>query len=52
MVKHLPCNAGNTGLIPGWGTKIPQASEQLNPHAIATEPMPQLDNLCTMKDPT
>ena len=21
VVKNLPCNEGNTGLIPGWGTK-------------------------------
>ena len=33
VVKNLPCNAGNTGLIPGWGTKIPHAMEQLNPRA-------------------
>ena len=25
VVKTLPCNAGNTGLIPGLGTKIPHA---------------------------
>ena len=29
-VKNLPCNAGNRDLIPGWGTKIPHAEEQLN----------------------
>ena len=22
VVKNLPCNAGDAGLIPGWGTKI------------------------------
>ena len=26
VVKSLPCHAGDTGLIPGWGTKIPHAS--------------------------
>ena len=25
MVKNLPCNAGDAGLIPGQGTKIPHA---------------------------
>ena len=28
MVKNLPCNAGS---IPGRGTKIPHAMEQLSP---------------------
>ena len=27
MVKTLPSNAEGAGLIPGWGTKIPHASE-------------------------
>ena len=26
------------GLIPGWGSKIPQAAGQLTPDATATEP--------------
>ena len=30
LVKNLPCNAGNVGLIPAWGTKIPHAAEQLS----------------------
>ena len=30
MVKNLPCNAGDVGSIPGQGTKIPQAAEQLS----------------------
>ena len=33
VVKNLPCNAGDTGSIPGPGTKIPDASGQLNSHA-------------------
>ena len=33
MVKNLPSNTGDVGLIPGWGTKIPYAGEQLSPHA-------------------
>ena len=28
---------GNVGRIPGWLTKIPQASEQLNNHTTITE---------------
>ena len=30
LVKNLPCNAGNVGLIPGLETKIPQTSRQLS----------------------
>ena len=26
VVKNLPCNTKNTGLIPGPGTKIPHAA--------------------------
>ena len=33
VVKNLPCNAGDVGLIPGQGTKIPHAWNQLSPHA-------------------
>ena len=39
VVKNLPCNAGDTGSIPGWGTKSPAATEQLSQHTTATEPM-------------
>ena len=31
MVKNTPSKAGDPGLIPGWGTKIPYAEGQLNP---------------------
>ena len=37
MVKNPPCNAGNLGLIPGWGTKIPHAVDQLSPSATTRE---------------
>ena len=37
VVKNLPCNAGDKGSIPGWGNKIPQAMEQLNPCATNRE---------------
>ena len=33
VVKNLPCNAGDVGLIPSEGTKIPHASGQLSPLA-------------------
>ena len=28
VVENPPCNAGDSGSIPGWGTKIPQALEE------------------------
>ena len=38
MVKYPPCNAGDTGLIPSWGTnKIPYATEQVSPYATIAE---------------
>ena len=37
VVKNLPCNAENTSSIPGRGTKIPHAVEQLSPHATTIE---------------
>ena len=33
VAKNWPSNAGDVGLIPGWGTKIPHAVEQPNLHA-------------------
>ena len=54
VVKNLPSNAGDMGLIPHRGTKIPQAVGQLSPHAATTEPtcsracMPQLERPCTI----
>ena len=39
MVRNLTCNAGDTGLIPGLGTKIPHASEQVSPHTATSEPV-------------
>ena len=40
MVKNLPANAGDMGLIPGWSWNVPCATEQLA-HA------PQLPGLCS-----
>ena len=36
-VKNPPYNAGDSGLIPGQGTKIPHAVGQLSPCATTTE---------------
>ena len=38
VVKNLPCNVGNTRSIPGLGTKIPFAAEQLCPCSAITKP--------------
>ena len=52
MVKNPPCNAGDAGSIPGLGTKIPPAAEQLSPHTTTTEPessgarVPPRESLC------
>ena len=35
VVENPRCNAGDSGSIPGQGTKIPSAKEQLSPHATA-----------------
>ena len=37
VVNNLPANAGDMGLAPGRGTKIPQAVEQLSQCAITRE---------------
>ena len=37
VVKNPPSNAGDAGLIPGQGTKIPHAMEQLSPCATTAE---------------
>ena len=37
MVKNLSCNAEDADSIPGWGTKIPHAVEQLSLHVTTRE---------------
>ena len=37
VVKNLPPNSGDMGLVPGWGTKIPHAAGQLNPRITIRE---------------
>ena len=39
VVKNLLSNAGDTGSIPGQGTKIPHAMGKLSLSAANTEPM-------------
>ena len=56
-VKNLPSSAENSGSIPVWGTKIPDAAGQRSLGAITTEPtrsaaqVPQLETMCCNKDP-
>ena len=40
MVKNTPANAGDIGSIPGMGTGIPHAKEQLSPRNTTTKPTP------------
>ena len=37
MVENPPSNAGESGSIPGRGTKIPHAARQLSPRATTIE---------------
>ena len=39
MVKNVPSNAGDTGPLPGLGTKILHAAEQLSLWAMTRESM-------------
>ena len=39
VVKNPPASVGNTGSIPGQGTKTPHAKEQLSPCATTIEPV-------------
>jgi len=38
VVKNLPCNARDTGLIPGQETEVPHVAGQLRSPAATTEP--------------
>ena len=56
VVENLPCNAGVMGLIPGQGTKIPHATEQLSLRAATIEPRcsgahaPKLESPCAYSE--
>ena len=41
MVKNPPCEASATGVVPGQGTKIPHAAEQLSQTTETPEPKSQ-----------
>ena len=55
VVKNPPSNAGDTGSIPGQGTKISHAMGQLSPCATTREPthsgahVPQLETPHTLE---
>ena len=38
VAKNPPCNAGDVGSIPGWGTKIPRIAEWISPCPTTTQP--------------
>ena len=51
VVENLPCNAEHAGSVSSWGSKIPQASEQLSPCATTREFLhPVKDSVCCDKD--
>ena len=45
MIKNPPCNAGNSGLIPGWEAEISYAVE-MGPYPATTEPTSSKDHVC------
>ena len=55
VVKNPPSNAGDAGLIPGWGTKIPHVSGRLSLLALESTchnwraHMLQLLSLCALE---
>ena len=44
--RNPPYNEGNTGLILGWGTKIPHAGGQVSPHTTTRQPMHHTTRSC------
>ena len=48
VVKNTLFNAGDMGLIPGWGTKIPHAAGPLSLRPATTEDF-ELWNLCSAR---
>ena len=39
VFENLPCNAGDTGSLPGGATKIPHATGQLSPCTTTKDPI-------------
>ena len=53
MVNNLPSNAGDSGSIPGWGTKIPHTTGKLSRRAATTRAhVPQLESPHTAREIT
>ena len=50
VIKNPPCDAGDTGSIPGQGTKIPHTTEKLSPRTTTRESTTK--DLSRCKDPT
>ena len=51
MVKNPPSNAGDTGSIPGRGTQIPRAAEQLESPPLPQSPDALEPVLCSKRSP-
>ena len=51
VVKNPPCNAGDAGSIPGRGTKVPHAVEQLSLHVTLLS-LRALEPRCHTPEPT
>ena len=49
VVKNSLCNAGDTGSIPGWGTTILHAVEQLGAHTTTRESSHCKEKSCTQQ---
>ena len=53
VVNNLPSNAGDSGSIPGWGTKIPHTTGKLSRRAATTRAhVPQLESPHTAREIT
>ena len=49
VVENPPSNAGDKGSVPGWGTKISQAMEQLSLSTTTTNPMHLSERPCRLQ---
>ena len=45
VFKNPPSEAGDVGLIPGWGDKIPHTTGQLSPPAVTRESFSSVQSL-------
>ena len=48
VVRNLPCNAEDSSLIPGQGTKIPRGAGQLGWQLATTESVLHKQSLCVI----